>query len=63
MTDYLACLRRVRGTNDHECRMLAKAYLQCRMDRNLMARDELKNLGFKEENGEVKDIKEKNATQ
>ena len=32
MTDYLACLKKVRGTNDDECRMLAKAYLQCRMD-------------------------------
>lgn len=32
MAGYLACLKKVRGTNDPECRMLAKAYLQCRMD-------------------------------
>ncbi|GAB0132332.1 Cytochrome c oxidase assembly protein cox19 [Epichloe bromicola] len=48
MTNYLACMKKVRGLNDDECRNLAKAYLSCRMDRNLMARDELKNLGFAE---------------
>ncbi|KAF8430131.1 hypothetical protein EV426DRAFT_579947 [Tirmania nivea] len=51
MTEYLACLKRVRRNNDSECRILAKAYLKCRMDRNLMAVDEFKNLGFAE-NGE-----------
>jgi cytochrome c oxidase assembly protein subunit 19 len=49
MVEYLACLKRVRGTNDHECRMIAKEYLKCRMERQLMARDELANLGFQEE--------------
>ncbi|KAG6059470.1 hypothetical protein E4U17_006199 [Claviceps sp. LM77 group G4] len=46
MTTYLACIKKVRGLNDDECRNIAKAYLSCRMDRNLMARDEFKNLGF-----------------
>jgi cytochrome c oxidase assembly protein subunit 19 len=32
--------------NDEECRMLSKGYLQCRMDNNLMAVDEMKNLGY-----------------
>jgi hypothetical protein len=32
MVDYLSCLKKARGTNDPECRWLAKAYLQCRMD-------------------------------
>lgn len=32
IADYLRCLRRVKGTNDQECRLMAKAYLQCRMD-------------------------------
>ena len=32
MVDYLACLKHVRGSNDPECRMLSKAYLECRMD-------------------------------
>ncbi|KAH7326722.1 cytochrome c oxidase assembly protein COX19 [Stachybotrys elegans] len=49
MTSYLACMKKVRGANGtEECRNLAKAYLSCRMDRNLMAKDEFKNLGFQE---------------
>ncbi|UPK98373.1 hypothetical protein LCI18_009308 [Fusarium solani-melongenae] len=48
MAKYLACMKKVRGVNEDECRDMAKAYLSCRMDRNLMARDEFKNLGFAE---------------
>lgn len=33
MTSYLACMRKVKGMNDPECRNFAKAYLTCRMDR------------------------------
>ena len=33
MKRYLACLRGHRGINDDECRLLSRAYLQCRMDR------------------------------
>ncbi|KAK1527494.1 CHCH domain-containing protein [Colletotrichum costaricense] len=39
-------MMKVRGVNDAECRDLAKSYLACRMDRNLMAKDEFRNLGF-----------------
>lgn len=65
MASYLTCLKRQRGVNQHDCRMLSKEYLQCRMDRylqphtdtkdlkpdraicrNLMAPDEMKNLGY-----------------
>ncbi|CAL8583348.1 Cytochrome c oxidase assembly protein cox19 [Xanthoria parietina] len=46
---YLQCLRRARGTNEEGCRMLAKEYLKCRMEHNLMAPDELRNLGFADE--------------
>lgn len=46
MSVYLACLKKVKGVNDNACRELAKQYLSCRMDRNLMARDDFKNLGF-----------------
>ncbi|KDN70136.1 putative CHCH domain-containing protein [Colletotrichum sublineola] len=46
ITTYLECIKKVRGVNDPECRDLAKSYLACRMDRNLMAKDEFKNLGF-----------------
>jgi len=46
MKNYLKCLRSHRGVNDDECRELSKGYLQCRMEKNLMAVDEMKNLGF-----------------
>ncbi|KAF3764888.1 hypothetical protein M406DRAFT_244160, partial [Cryphonectria parasitica EP155] len=46
MSSYLACIKKVKGVNEDSCRELAKAYLSCRMDRNLMARDDFKNLGF-----------------
>ena len=49
IADYLRCLRRVKGTNDEECRLMAKDYLKCRMEHNLMAPDEMKNLGFGED--------------
>ncbi|GAW20202.1 hypothetical protein ANO14919_096990 [Xylariales sp. No.14919] len=48
MTRYLSCIKKVKGLNDEECRNLAKSYLGCRMDRNLMAKDDFKNLGFAE---------------
>ncbi|KAA8909173.1 hypothetical protein FN846DRAFT_1009481 [Sphaerosporella brunnea] len=51
MVEYLACLKRVRGANDHTCRMIAKEYLKCRMERQLMAEDTMANLGFQEEQG------------
>lgn len=52
---YLRCLRRVKGKNDQECRLMAKEYLKCRMDHNLMAPDDFKNLGFAE-NSRLEDI-------
>ena len=33
MISYLACIKKVKGVNDNECRNLAKSYLSCRMDR------------------------------
>jgi cytochrome c oxidase assembly protein subunit 19 len=33
MKSYLACIKKVRGVNQDECRNLAKSYLACRMDR------------------------------
>lgn len=46
--DYLACLKTNAG-DASKCRELSKLYLQCRMDRNLMARQDLKELGFRPE--------------
>lgn len=55
MTSYLSCIKTHRGQNDEECRQLSKAYLKCRMDRNLMAVDEMKNLGYGDKQDSVKD--------
>lgn len=46
MATYLSCIKKVKGVNEDQCRELAKSYLACRMDRNLMAKDDFKNLGF-----------------
>ncbi|KAK6074677.1 Succinyl-CoA ligase [Seiridium cupressi] len=46
MNNYLKCLKSVKGHNDPACREIAKNYLSCRMERNLMAKDDFKNLGF-----------------
>ena len=54
MKTYLDCIKKVKGVNVDECRNVAKSYLGCRMDRNLMARDEFKNLGFREPGQEPK---------
>jgi cytochrome c oxidase assembly protein subunit 19 len=50
MTAYLGCMSSARGANAR-CREDARAYLECRMARNLMARDEMRNLGFWDEDG------------
>ncbi|EBA27402.1 Cytochrome c oxidase assembly protein cox19 [Aspergillus fumigatus] len=51
ISQYLKCLKLRKGVNDEECRKLAKGYLSCRMEKNLMAPDDFKNLGlvFKDE--------------
>jgi len=48
ISSYLRCLRRQNppGRNNEECRVLAKDYLNCRMDKGLMAKDEWSNLGL-----------------
>ncbi|KAI1133071.1 hypothetical protein F5Y10DRAFT_260378 [Nemania abortiva] len=33
MTRYLSCIKKVKGVNDEGCRVLAKSYLACRMER------------------------------
>jgi len=37
MASYLTCLKKAKGVNVDDCRMLSKAYLQCRMDRYVCA--------------------------
>ncbi|ETN38123.1 uncharacterized protein HMPREF1541_07747 [Cyphellophora europaea CBS 101466] len=48
MTSYLKCIKSQSppGQNNPECRLHAKDYLNCRMDKGLMAKDEWKNLGL-----------------
>ncbi|KAH8927691.1 hypothetical protein BT69DRAFT_1258051 [Atractiella rhizophila] len=45
MTTYLQCLK-AHGNSNTECRHLAKEYLNCRMDKGLMVRDDWQNLGL-----------------
>ncbi|WZN59074.1 cytochrome c oxidase assembly protein COX19 [Chloropicon roscoffensis] len=49
--DYLACLKREKG-DSLECKRLSKRYLECRMDANLMAREDLSKLGFRQGDSE-----------
>ena len=48
ISKYLRCLK---GTelDSSQCRTIAKEYLTCRMDNNLMAKEDFKNLGFHED--------------
>eukprot|EP00043_Microstomoeca_roanoka_P005083 m.53485 g.53485 ORF g.53485 m.53485 type:complete len:90 (+) comp12804_c1_seq1:260-529(+) len=45
MKVFLECLRK-NDNNGRVCREESKAYLQCRMDRQLMAKEDWKKLGF-----------------
>ena len=47
MSQYMECLK-TSGYNSHSCREKAKHYLECRMDRQLMTREELGRLGYKD---------------
>ena len=47
MRVYLACLRK-HGDDTAACREVSKKYLECRMDRELMAKQPLEELGFGE---------------
>lgn len=46
MMKYLRCIRD--DAEASNCRHLAKDYLQCRMDNNLMAKEDWNDLGFSE---------------
>ncbi|KAK3143758.1 hypothetical protein QOZ80_4AG0304570 [Eleusine coracana subsp. coracana] len=43
--DYLACLKST-GFQSEKCRQFSKKYLECRMARNLMAKQDMSELGF-----------------
>ncbi|EOY26879.1 Cytochrome c oxidase 19-1 isoform 1 [Theobroma cacao] len=43
--EYLNCLK-TSGHKSDKCRQFSKKYLQCRMEKNLMAKQDLSELGF-----------------
>ncbi|PAN18190.1 hypothetical protein PAHAL_3G184800 [Panicum hallii] len=43
---YLACLKST-GFQSEKCRQFSKRYLECRMERNLMAKQDMSELGFR----------------
>lgn len=45
MLRYMICLRE-NGNQNSECRKLSKDYLDCRMEKQLMAREDWSKLGF-----------------
>ncbi|XP_065081612.1 cytochrome c oxidase assembly protein COX19 [Ochlerotatus camptorhynchus] len=45
MLYYMRCLR-VNNDDNSACRQESKAYLQCRMENNLMAKEDFSKLGF-----------------
>lgn len=48
MRSYMRCLM-ANNRENSKCRSEAKSYLQCRMDNDLMQKEDWKSLGFHEE--------------
>lgn len=48
MIYYMSCLRK-NNNNNTACREQAREYLQCRMNNNLMAKEDWSKLGFSNE--------------
>ena len=64
MRSFLKCLKNNDDTHG-KCKHLSKAYLQCRMERNLMKVEPFEELGFvedEEEGEKVKTISTKEPT-
>ncbi|GLJ29880.1 hypothetical protein SUGI_0590630 [Cryptomeria japonica] len=47
---YMVCLKS-NNNKSEKCRDFSKKYLECRMERNLMAKQDISELGFPEANG------------
>lgn len=47
MLDYMLCIRREKNDNS-KCRLQAKDYLGCRMNKNLMEKRDLETFGYKD---------------
>ncbi|KMZ73067.1 Cytochrome c oxidase assembly protein COX19 [Zostera marina] len=46
--EYLSCLK-TSGHLSERCRQFSKKYLECRMEKNLMAKQNMSELGFENE--------------
>lgn len=46
MTKYLQCMKFTENKNAPNCRLLAKDYLKCRMDNDLMVKSDWDSLGL-----------------
>ncbi|KAL3631920.1 hypothetical protein CASFOL_024904 [Castilleja foliolosa] len=46
--EYISCLKS-EGHNSEKCRQFSKKYLECRMEKNLMAKQDMKELGFRDD--------------
>ncbi|PIN20958.1 putative cytochrome c oxidase, subunit COX19 [Handroanthus impetiginosus] len=49
--DYINCLKSS-GHKSEKCRQFSKKYLECRMEKNLMAKQDMSELGFRKEGEE-----------
>ena len=47
MMQYMTCLKE-NGSDHSQCRVLAKEYLQCRMESDLMTKEDWRKLGYKD---------------
>jgi len=52
---YMVCLSE-NGNKNSECRQQSKNYLQCRMEKNLMAKEEWSKLGFSDISDQKKEL-------
>mmetsp|Transcript_21137 Transcript_21137/g.50236 ORF Transcript_21137/g.50236 Transcript_21137/m.50236 type:complete len:164 (+) Transcript_21137:2341-2832(+) len=52
MEKYMSCLKESNDTH-HKCKELSRDYLQCRMDHQLMAKEDLNHLGYSEDKAVV----------
>ena len=52
---YMVCLSE-NGNKNSECRQQSKNYLQCRMEKNLMAKEEWSKLGFSDIGDQKKEL-------
>lgn len=58
MSKYMKCLFNNNSDNSM-CRTEARGYLECRMEHNLMAKEEWAKLGFSEDNNALQDSNKK----